>query len=239
MKPPVLILHGWGKDVTGQKYRQLAEILQKKGFDVYTPDLPGFGTTPLGKNALIFADYVAFVTAYITKTIRAKKVIVIGHSFGGRIAIRFTALHPDMVEKLILVDASGIPQKLSLKKQLVALATKVGVPLFRVPPFSVVYGLLRKIVYRSIGEMDYYKAGNLTETFKNVYRVSIVSDLPAISVPTLIVWGGKDTFTPLSCGKAMHAAIKHSKFVIIQDATHRLPYENPTATAQTIISFLS
>jgi pimeloyl-ACP methyl ester carboxylesterase len=239
MKTPFLILHGWSKNMTGQRYHELAEILTKKGHTVYTPDLPGFGKNPLSKNALQFEDYLVFVKEYIEKEIKAEKVILFGHSFGGRIAIRFTAQHSSMVAHLILCDASGIPQRLSLKKYVAKVGATTLKPLFTIPPFSFFYPLSRKILYRGIGEMDYYKAGNLSETFKNVYNISVVDDLPHIAVPTLIVWGKNDTFTPLSDGEYMHTHIPDARMAVVADATHKLPYEHPEDTAREIERFLS
>lgn len=239
MKTPILLLHGWAKDMTGSRYAGACTLLEKAGYTVFAPDLPGFGNNPLPQAALVFEDYIVFVKTFIEKTMKAKKVILIGHSFGGRMAIRFSARYPDMVEKLILADASGVPQKLTPKKQVLSLASRMLKPLFVIPPFSFFFQFARKILYRTIGEMDYYKAGNLTQTFKNVYQVSIMDDLPKVSAPTLIVWGEKDMFTPIQDGKIMHEGIKNAKFAIIQDASHKLPYEKPTEFVKEVISFLS
>ena len=238
-KIPILILHGWGSTMSGGKYTQLKHLLAKKGFRVFTPDLPGFGKNPLQKEVLVFQDYIRFVHEFITKSIRAKKIILLGHSFGGRIAIRFTSEYPHLVERLILTGASGIPRPLpSLKKKLVYSITKVTRPIFSVPPFSYFYKLFRKAVYYSIGEMDYYKAGNLSETFKNVYRVSILPDLKHITIPTLIVWGENDTFTPLVDGRVIHEGIKSSRLIVFPDTTHKLPYEKASEFAKEIERFL-
>src|SRR5436190_16862468 len=126
MTKTILILHGWGK--TGPAYSEIQNIFEKKGYRVYSPDLPGFGNNPLQKDALVFDDYISFVHDYISKT-KEKKVILLGHSFGGRIAIRFTALYPQMVASLILTGASGIPRPLpSLKKKIVFVITKITRP---------------------------------------------------------------------------------------------------------------
>ncbi len=235
---PIVILHGWGSTMSGQKYDVLKKLLEKDGHTVYAPDLPGFGENPLEKKSLIFEDYITFVHDFIAKKIKAKKVILLGHSFGGRIAIRFTRKYPQFVEKLILTGASGIPQKPSVKKQIFSMITKIARPIFSIPPFSWVYKIIRKFVYRSLGEMDYYKAGSLTETFKNVYKVSIVTDLEDITTPTIIVWGENDTFTPLADGKLMHEKIKNSHLIVVSDATHKLPYEEPQAFVKEIKTFL-
>lgn len=226
--------------MSGRKYDELKKLLEKDGYTVYTPDLPGFGNNPIDKEALVFEDYIQFVHSFITQKIKKKKVILLGHSFGGRIAIKFTVQYPELVDTLILTGASGIPRPLpSVKKQVVYAVTKIARPLFSIPPLSYFYKLFRKGVYYSIGEMDYYKAGSLKETFKNVYQVSILADLDKISVPTLLIWAQLDTFTPISDGKLMHEKIPQAQMVIVPAATHRLPYEDPKAFEKAIISFLS
>lgn len=236
---PIVILHGWGSGMSGKKYHVLKKILEKDGYTVYAPDLPGFGDNELEKSALSFEDYLQFVHDFIVKKIKEKKVILLGHSYGGRIAIRFSAQYPDMVKRLILTGASGIPRALpSIKKRVVYGITKITRPLFAIPPISFFYKLFRKLVYYSIGEMDYYKAGSLQETFKNVYQVSVAPDLEKIIVPTLIVWAQEDTFTPLADGILMHEKIKNSKLIIIPGASHKLPYEKPKEFAQAICSYL-
>lgn len=239
---PILILHGWARDMTGQRYHELVTLLENEGFHVSAPDLPGFGENTLQKETLTFDDYVSFVYDFvkkITAKTKNKKVILLGHSFGGRIAIRFTSLYPMLLEKLILTGASGIPRPLpSLKKRIAFFLTKLLRPIFSLPPLSVFYRFFRKLVYYAIGELDYYKAGNLEKTFKNVYQVSILSDLPNITVPTLIVWGQKDSVTPLADGKLFHAKIKGSKLHVVQDIGHRLPYEKPREFEKLVVNFI-
>lgn len=243
MDTPILILHGWAKDITGARYHVLKKLFEKKGYTVFCPDLPGFGTNILKKESLEFEDYVEFVRRYtvqILKQTKAKKIVLLGHSFGGRIAIRFANRYPELLKRLILIGASGIPRPLpSLKKKIIYGVTKVVRPLFAIPPFSLLYTMFRKAAYYAIGEMDYYKAGNLSETFKNVYRVSIADDLEKITAPTLIVWGENDTTVPLNDGAYMHRHIRNSKLAVIEGATHKLPYEHPEAMLKEIVAFLS
>jgi UDP-N-acetylmuramoyl-tripeptide--D-alanyl-D-alanine ligase len=202
-KPAVIILHGWGKEMSGRKYDAIKSSIENLGYTVYAPDFPGFGSEPLDKKVFEFSDYVQFVHDFFKKK-KLSKAILIGHSFGGRVAIRFAARFPNLVYKLILTGASGIPRPLpTLKKKITYVATKVLRPLFMIPPLSLFFGFFRKLVYYSIGEMDYYKSGNLSETFKNVYNVSILPDLPLVKAPTLLVWGEKDTITPLADAEVM------------------------------------
>lgn len=224
--------------MNGDRYSKAQTLFEKNGHKVFVPDLPGFGNNTLEKEELFFDDYVDFVKDFIKKR-KLTRVILLGHSFGGRVAITFTAVYPQYVTCLVLTGASGVPRPLpSLKKKAVHVATKIIKPLFTIPPLSLFYAFFRKLVYYSIGEMDYYKANKLSKTFKNVYQVSIVGDLEKIVVPTLIVWGEKDTFTPLADGKLMHERIKKSKLVVVKNASHKLPYENPKEFTKIVINFL-
>ncbi|OGH18824.1 MAG: hypothetical protein A2770_04270 [Candidatus Levybacteria bacterium RIFCSPHIGHO2_01_FULL_38_12] len=237
-KSPIVILHGWGRELSGGKYDAIKQLLGKKGYTVYTPDFPGFGASQLGKTSFEFEDYVSFVNEFITKN-KLKKVVLLGHSFGGRVAIRFATEFADKVDLLILTGASGIPRPLSsLKKKIVFVTVKILRPLFLISPISFFFRFFRKLVYYSIDEMDYYKAGNLSKTFKNVYQVSILPDLPKIKVRTLLVWGEEDKTIPLIDAKEMELLIPRAKLVVVKNEGHRLPYENPQKFMQAIESFL-
>ncbi|MGH7245509.1 MAG: alpha/beta fold hydrolase, partial [Candidatus Levyibacteriota bacterium] len=192
--------------------------------------------------SLTFNDYLLFVKKYIEEILKkekVKKIVLIGHSFGGRIGIYLSALYPDMIDSLVLTGASGISRSLpSLRKRIVFILTKIFRPIFLLPFISSFYRLFRKAVYYSIGEMDYYKAGKLSETFKNVYKVSVLDELKKIHIPTLIVWGSLDTITPLDDARKMHEGIKGSKLVFVKNATHKLPYQMPIDFSTIILEFI-
>lgn len=239
MKYPILILHGWGHFIPGQhRFAKVKELLEKSGYTVFAPDLPGFGANELTKEELFFEDYVNFVKSVIEKN-KLSKVVLIGHSFGGRIAIAFTAKYPQLVSKLILASPSGIPHKLSPKKRLISIIAKVGKQVLQFKLLESFYKPLRKLLYKSIGETDYYKSGSLKKTFRNIYQVSIVNDLPKISVPTLVIWGEMDTFVPVIDAHIMHKIIAKSKMTIWKNAGHKFPYEYPEKFVKEVLEFLS
>lgn len=232
MKTPIVILHGWG--ASSQSFRGLKELLEKEGYMVEVPDLPGFGNTPLTK-ALDFSDYVRFVEKYIGN----RKVTLIGHSFGGRIAAVLAPAYTEHIEKLVLVNASGITHPLSWKKNLGYFLAKGGKMVFSLPILSIISPLTRKLLYVFLDEWDYYKSsGTLLETFKNVYKKDIQEDLPHIHVPTLIVWGEKDITTPVSDAYVFHKKIRRSKLTIVPGASHELPYKMPHVFVEKILPFL-
>src|SRR5690242_5877823 len=151
MGKTILILHGWL--VGGQRYSAIQTVFQKKGYKVYSPDLPGYGKEKLTKPVMYLDDYVDFVLRFLAKH-KIKKAIIIGHSFGGRIGVKLAAERSDLVEKLIITGAPVIKQPLSPKQKVFALGSKLTKTML-----GKIYGkdFLRKLFYKLLGEMDYYK----------------------------------------------------------------------------------
>jgi pimeloyl-ACP methyl ester carboxylesterase len=231
-KYPILILHGWG--ITGEKYEKLKDLFEKSGFAVFAPDMPGFDKNNSPKKELFLDDYVEFVKEFIKKK-KLKKVILLGHSFGGRVAAKLASQHPNLVEKLILSGAPLIKQPLSFKKKLAFGVSKVGKKV--TPKFAS--NLARKILYRSIGEWDYYKAGNLQKTFQNIIAEDLSPLLSSISVPTLLIWGSQDSFVSKTIGKEIAGRIDKASYKEIAQGTHRIPYEEPEKFFEAAKLFLS
>lgn len=234
MKQTIVILHGWG--VSGSKYHTIQSLLEKKGYAVFAPDFPGFGKEKLTKQVMTLNDYVAFVHRFFRQK-NIEKAILIGHSFGGRVAAKFSVAYPEKVTKLILTGAPLIKKPLSLKKQLISQLTKPVKFITNGLPQNV-QQFLRKILYRSLGEWDYYKAGSLRETFKNIIHEDLQPLISAITVPTLVLWGEEDTFVPLSLGKEISQKIPDALFESIPHASHKLPYETPEVFTKKVMHFL-
>lgn len=230
----ILILHGW--KVAVNRYKPLQELLEKEKFSVLIPELPGFGTEKLLKPIMNLDDYVEFVFQYIEKE-KIKKIILIGHSFGARVGAKFAYYHPEHVEKLILTGAPLIKQKLSTKKQIAFIISKIGKKLILALPNSC-QKFLRKSLYFSLGEWDYYKSGELKETFKAIIDEDLLPILSKITVPTLLVWGERDTFVPLHVGLQIKKEIKNAKLEVIPDASHRLPCNEPALFMSSIEKFI-
>lgn len=219
-------------------FKEISNLLQKIGYTVYAPDLPGFGKQPLLFPKMNLNDYVDFVADFIKRN-KINKVILLGHSFGGRVSIKFVNKFPNLVSAIILTGAPGIKQKLSFPKKTARNMAMIFTELFRFKALLPIKKILRKGLYFVIGEWDYYNAGDLRETFKNVIGEDLSPLLSKIKIPTLLVWGENDIVVPLSVGKAMRDKIKNSELAVIKNTGHKLPYEAPKDFFQTIKTFLS
>ena len=232
LKKAILILHGWG--LNGKTYTKLMEFFRKEGFNVYAPDLPGFAAEPL-KKTMNLDDYVYFVHDFIMKH-EIQKVILIGHSFGGRIAIKYTFKYPEDVSKLILTGAPVIRKK-SLIKQIAYLAAVLGGKVFSVFPKKP-KEFFRKTLYFAIGEWDYYKSGPLKQVFKNIIGEDLVCYIKKINIPTLLIWGRDDRLVPVSSVEKIKNYIPHAKVIIVPNTGHKLPYENAALFFEKVLPYI-
>lgn len=216
----IVILHGWGSDI--KRWLPVKKLLANNGFKVYLPKLPGDRV----RNT---TDYSAWVSHY---TRNLKQFCLLGHSFGGQIAINFTAQHPNQVQKLILINSAGIRNKLNLKRLFF-------LPLAKITKFFIP-DKLKGVFYRFILETDYFKATpQMKQTLKLVVKEDQQTNLSKISRPTLIIWGSQDKLTPLADGQLIHRLIKNSQFEVFPDARHGLPFTHSQALVSLVKNFIS
>lgn len=203
----LIFLHGWRSE--GSIWRGVGNAL-KDNVSIYALDMPGFGKSPL-ESSFKIQDYIDIVSSFIKK-LELKNVILVGHSFGGRVAIKLSATQPELVEKIVLVDSAGFVQN---RKNYTAVAKMVK-PIFK-PAFMQ---SSRKWIYKKIGAEDYVTTPELKETFLNIINEDLSGYLSEIKKPTLIIWGEDDKDTPVEFAKTMKEEIKNSKLVILSGAGH-------------------
>ena len=241
---PVVFLHGWIKDC--KKYLPLYKyFLEEQKYSVFVPDVPGFGKSAEPKDVWSLDNYVELVNEFIEKIWwqnyrgSTQKMVIIGHSFGGRIAIKYSVKYPEKVSKLVLTGAAGIKHNLTIKQKILFILAKMGKILFSIPGISRLQKSAQKILYRASGVKDYYQASpKMKDIMKNVLEEDLTSYLEKIKPATLLVWGKLDKTTLLSDGKTMNQKIKNSKLIIIDDANHSLPYQKPKEFTKSIFEFL-
>ncbi len=206
-----IILHGWTKNL--DKWSDFLKNLDKMKIDYEFPKIPGL--TGSLDEVWDLDDYVNWLEKIVSK--QKNKVILIGHSNGGRIALAYTNLFPEKVEKLILIDSAGIyHNELPLKIKRVTFKTiaKIGKKLVPSETFKkLLYKLARESDYKNLDE-------NVRRTMLNLINTDLKQILPQIKTPTLIIWGVQDKITPLTDGILMNNLIKNSRLEIINDAKH-------------------
>lgn len=212
---PVVLMHGWGCNFT--TVRSIAAAIES-GMHVYNLDLPGHGKSPEPPTVWGVDDYTRLVAGFID-LLGLEDPVLIGHSFGGRIAIMLSAQRP--LSKIMLVDAAGIKPKRPLKYYIKVYSFKAAKKIL-----PVVLGKKRgkKAIeaWRGrAGSADYRQSSPM---MRNIMSKCINQDLtpllPSIKAETLLVWGGKDTATPLRDAKLMDRRIPGAGLVCFPDAGH-------------------
>jgi len=195
----------------------------------------------LNKSSLKNIINGGFGSVSSVKTEEKKKSVLIGHSFGGKIAIRYAIKYPEKIDKLILTGAAGIKNKLTIKQKIFSILGKTGKLIFSFPVINnfqkPVYKIFSKIA-RSRKKDYYYASPKMKEIMKNILAEEITDYLDKIKTPTLLVWGKKDMTTPPSDGKLMNERIENSKLIITDDANHSLPYQKPKEFAKIVEEFI-
>lgn len=104
--PPIVFLHGWG--LSGHTYKAALKRLLALGFRVWAPALPGFaGSSALASGAGDLAQYAQWVNDFLTAVGITEPVVMMGHSFGGGVAIQTAHDWPERVRGLVLINSIG------------------------------------------------------------------------------------------------------------------------------------
>jgi pimeloyl-ACP methyl ester carboxylesterase len=215
----LIFLHGWGG--RWQSWYPVLEKL-KTEFNIYALDLPGFGETPLSSvcNLQDYSDYLAkFIKAY-----DIKNPVLIGHSFGGAVSCRYVLNHPQKVQKLVLVDAAPIRYPQNIKQKSLVFVSKIFKSVLSLPLLNQFSSSAKKLFYKTmkLENSGYADLENeaLKKVFTKVIREDLSSELAKIKTPTLIVWGEKDTATPLCMGQKINELIDGSQIIVFPGLGH-------------------
>jgi len=234
--PAVLILHGWGG--SSDSWEQVQRLLVGKKYRVIIPDFPGFGKSITPPEPWGIREYTDFILKF-TEKLKLNEFYLIGHSFGGRIAIKFIGEQPEKVKSLILCASAGIRPKPGLKTLAIFWLAKIGNVLFSSKHSARFRDGARNRFYSFLRKKDYVKAqGVMKETVKRVINEDLLPDLSRIKTKTLIVWGKNDKMVPLKYAYIFKEKISGSKLEVMSKVGHSPHLEEPEKLAGLILKFL-
>ena len=210
---PLLLLHGWGASL--DTFAAMADDL-KRQFSVTAFDFPGHGGSDLPPATWAVDDFVDS-TLGVLVALGVERTSVLGHSFGGRVAIKLAAAHPETVDRLVLVDSAGVPPPQTLERRLKRYASRFANATGRLGrPGQAVRGA----IVRRIASTDYLDAGPLRGTFLAIVREDLRPVLAHIKAPTLLVWGESDEDTTLADARSMEKLIPGARLLVLKNAGH-------------------
>lgn len=211
----IVLLHGWGQNI--KMMEPIGEKLASK-FKVTILDLPGHGNSNEPKEALTIYDFCEILKEFLDK-LKIDNPIIIGHSFGGRIAIIY-ASHYD-TEKLILLGAPCVR-----KKEKLGLKIKTLKQLKKIP----VLNKFEEFAKRHIGSRDYRNANPIMrQILVNTVNEDLSDCARKIKCPTLLIWGEYDNEAPVEDAKILEKLIDDSGLIIYPNGSHYtyLEFLNP------------
>jgi len=217
----LICLHGWGG--SKESFDALRDALQGVHLTIYTPDLPGFGNEPEPTTDWTVDDYTDWVEAWIVKNVPTAQegILLLGHSHGGRIAIKMAVRKNMHIDHLFLCAAAGIRHGRHIKRIAGLTLAKTGKTILSLPGLRVLEPYGKKFLYRLVRVHDYERASEvMRRTMINVSREDLSPLLSQISVPTDIFWGTDDGMTPYSDARMMESTIKNSTLHTYQGVRH-------------------
>lgn len=246
---PIVLIHGTGSSL--HTFDAWTEGL-KDSRRVVRMDLPAYGLTgPFPNGNYSIANYTAFIKDFLT-ALNIEQCILAGNSLGGKIAWNFVSENPDMVKKLILIDAAGYPTH--------SKSIPIAFELAKIPVFSKLFTFITpRFIAKTSIENVYFDKSKVTDSLVERYfeltlregnrqafveRFKIVKDANAhlkiknIEQPTLILWGAEDYLIPLENAYQFHENLPNDTLVVLNGCGHTPMEESPLESLEPVLTFL-
>jgi pimeloyl-ACP methyl ester carboxylesterase len=229
--PGVLALHGWAR--THRDFDAVVAPADEPSLPALALDLPGFGASPPPPQVWGAAEYARAV-AQILGDMQCP-VVVLGHSFGGRVALHLATQRPEAVRALVL---TGVPFLHPLDRRVrVAPAFKAVRRLHRM---KIVSDATMEAARQRYGSADYRQAqGIMRQVHVRAVNETYEEQLDAVQCPVHMVWGADDTVAPLEVAERAMARLAHGDLVVYPGVGHLTPLLIPSELRAAVVSCLS
>ncbi len=208
---PIVFLHGWGMSLT--TFSSLYPSLTN--YNILSVDFPGFGESDEPKEVFSLDEFVEMIHQLLFY-LHIENPILLGHSFGGRVAIKYSLKYS--CQKMILVDSAGIRYRdFSITKKIISYKIKkVWYHLFSLEKYL-------KLIKNS-GSEDYRKLNDIMkQTMSKIVHEDLKNLLPKINSETILLWGINDKTTPIKDAKIMQELLPQSRLILFYQSGH-FPY---------------
>lgn len=219
----LVFLHGWGQNI--EMMQMLGEPF-KKEHRIIIIDFPGFGGSEEPKKVMDVSDYTNIVEELLKK-LKIENPILIGHSFGGRVSVKFASRNN--VKKVILLSPAlrGHDKK--------GLKTKIFKTLKKIPVVKNLEGWAKN----HMGSRDYKAASPMMkQVLVRVVNEDLSSDAKKIKVPVILIYGDMDSEVPEEDTKEYERLIEDCGLILYEGCTHYAYLERLNQTISIIRNFI-
>ena len=243
--PVILLAHGFPLDHTMWS-AQIAEF--SKTHRVIAPDLRGFGGTDGALYSVSMQQFADDLAELLVQLQADRPITFCGLSMGGYIAWQFALRHPQWLGRLILCDtraAADSAEAAANRLKMADIVTKEG-------PEPLAWAMMPKLFAASTNQQQPSIPLQVRNTVLSTsptaiaaahrgmaVRPDVVSLLPSLQFPTLVICGEHDAISPPAEMKSFAEMMPNARFVSIPNAGHMAPMENPTAVNAAIREFLN
>lgn len=222
-KDAIVLLHGWGQNI--EMMQMLGEPF-KQDYRIIIVDFPGFGLSPEPSQVMDVSDYTTLIEELLKK-LNVTNPILIGHSFGGRVSVKFASRNK--VKKVILLSPAlrGHDKK--------GLKTKVLKFLKKVPGIKNLEGWAKN----HIGSRDYKAASPIMkEVLVKTVNEDLSLDAKKINAPVVLIYGDLDSEVPMEDIKEYERLIKDCGLILYEGCSHYAYLERLNQTISIINNFI-
>ena len=207
----ILLLHGWGQNI--EMMKMLGDNFSDR-FRITILDFPGFGLSEEPSESWTIKDFADMLEEFV-KELGIKKPIIMGHSFGGRVAIRYSADH--VVEKIVLFGSPCVREDTELP-----LSVKILKGIKKLPGMDKIGEFAKNF----IGSRDYKAASPIMrQTLVDVVNEDLSKYAKEIDCPTLLIWGENDTEAPVEDARILEGIMVDAALIVLP-GTHYAYIEN-------------
>ena len=229
---PIVILHGLMGGLSN--FEGVMQFFPPKGYRVIAPELPIYTQNILKTNVKAFAKYVRdFITFK-----KLDRVILLGNSLGGHIALYHAKMYPEKMLGLVITGSSGLYENAMGDTY----PRRGDYEYIRAKAQSVFYdpAVATKEIVDEVYEManDRLKLIKTLTIAKSAIRHNMAKDLPKMHVPTCIIWGKDDNVTPPEVGVEFDKLLPNSKLYWIDKCGHAAMMEHPDRFNEILFEWL-
>ncbi|WP_033212609.1 alpha/beta fold hydrolase [Kitasatospora phosalacinea] len=241
---PVLLVHGHPFNRT--LWAPQADALAAAGYRVITPDLRGYGESEVTPGTVLLADFADDAAALLDH-LGVERAVVGGVSMGGQIAMEFHLRHPGRLLALVLSDSSAPAETEEGKEFRNRMADRLlaeGMAGYAdevidkmLAPYNVT--ALPETAARVLGMMRATDPRGAAAALRGrAERPDYRDTLRTVTVPTLLLVGADDVYTPVTDSEAIRALVPHADLAVIHDAGHLPGAEQPERFNAALLDFL-
>lgn len=229
----LVFLHGWGADLGS--FKVLTDAL-KQNHEIIAIDFPGFGNSPEPSFPWDLENYTEMTLALL-KALDLSTPVLIGHSFGGRVAIKLS--QKMLLDRIILINSAGIKPNRTWNYYFKVYGYKLFKAVANLPVMRFILKEPLEAYRELYSSADYKQASStMKQVLSKVVNEDLRHILKTIKVPVLLIWGDQDTSTPLSDAQLMANLIPDAGLVVYEGVGHFSYVEQPAKTIAIINSFV-